>query len=184
MAKIDPEIKAKLKSSGVWKAFCDYRDELKASGDTAPEAHEKSLSRFLTPGVPAESRPTSAANPTAGAPPSRPDAIDVMAAYAEDFRGKEVSEVESIRWVARNINIVDATPVDCPDPMAWNLLVQCRGSQMFCQDFWKTMFTKIIPSRAQLETKVDEENDGDSTIALIGKFQEAARKAEEACLQS
>lgn len=72
---------------------------------------------------------------------------------ANDFEDKHCSEVEAVRWVADNMNIDDPKPEDCPSAAAWGLLAQCRESHVARADFWKQTFTKLMPSKAEMEKK-------------------------------
>ena len=46
---VTPDVKERLKADGVWKAFCDRRDEHKASGDLPRVAQHKALEEFYRP---------------------------------------------------------------------------------------------------------------------------------------
>lgn len=96
------------------------------------------------------------------------------------FHGKEANEIEVIRWVARNMDIRDVSPEDCPDAAAWRLLKRCRDSKLFEQLFWQSMWTKVVPSRAQIEKEAGpSEMDGTQEIAMIDKIRVAAQKAKD-----
>ena len=46
---VTPDVKERLKADGVWKAFCDRRDEHKASGDLPRVAQHRALAEFYRP---------------------------------------------------------------------------------------------------------------------------------------
>lgn len=46
---VTPDVKERLKADGVWKAFCDRRDEYKASGDVPRVAQRRALQEFCPP---------------------------------------------------------------------------------------------------------------------------------------
>ena len=46
---VKPDVKEWLKTAGVWKAFCDRRDEYKGAGDKPAVAQRKALDEFYHP---------------------------------------------------------------------------------------------------------------------------------------
>ena len=178
MARVSPEQKVAMQSAGTWKEFLHERDELKSSGVGPGDATARALSKYLpkettTPGD-AKETPPSSGNPSQDTPPPG-------FACLADFEGKDAGEVEIIRWVARYMDIVDVKPSDCPDPAAWSLLSACRRSPAFAASFWQSMYTKIIPSRSQLEAKApDGSIDGADQVGVIERilvFKCAAEKS-------
>ena len=49
---VKPDVKEWLKAAGVWKPFCDRRDEYKAAGDKPIVAQCKALSDYHHPDGP------------------------------------------------------------------------------------------------------------------------------------
>ena len=110
---------------------------------------------------------------------------ELPAVTRNQFRRKEANEIEVIRWVARNMDIRDVKPADCPDAAAWRLLKKCRESRLFEQLFWQSMWTKVVPSRTQLEKESGpSEMDGTQEIATIDKIRVAAQKARDAAAEA
>jgi hypothetical protein len=99
-----------------------------------------------------------------------------------DFNGRVSSEVESVRWVAANMKVVDPSPKDCPSAAAWGLLSQCRDSMVSESEFWKLTFPKLLPSRAQMEAleldKLPDVGRADEVIKELLQFRrDAIRRA-------
>ncbi len=46
---VTAEVKERLKADGVWRPFCDRRDEYKALGDLPRDAQRKALAEFYHP---------------------------------------------------------------------------------------------------------------------------------------
>ena len=92
--------------------------------------------------------------------------------------GKTASHSEILKWVARNMEIRPSM-ADCPDPTAWNLLETCRSNPSFKVDFWKSLWSKLIPTKTQLNDDDDEEPDGTLQVAMIEKIQSIRRKIEK-----
>ncbi len=103
---------------------------------------------------------------------------NLQKANAAEFEGKVASEVEIIRWVARNMYLDGVTAEDCPDATAWGLLTACRRSPGMESDFWRSMYTKIVPNKTQLED-VEEVMDGMAMIEVIEKMRAASMRAKE-----
>jgi len=100
----------------------------------------------------------------------------------EEFEGKQAPEVEIIRWVARNMMVDVPVVEECPDATAWALLAHCRCSVMAAAEFWKTTYTKLLPSRAQMEAAQGEkETDGSKTTEVIDELLTISKKAREQC---
>jgi len=98
------------------------------------------------------------------------------------FEGKQATEVEIIRWVARNMMVNDPSIAECPDGSAWGLLAHCRQSNMSAAEFWKTTFTKLLPSRAQMEaSKGEKDTDGSKTTEVIDELLSISKEAEKLC---
>ena len=97
----------------------------------------------------------------------------------KEIAERSCSEVEQIRWVARNME-ANVGMADCPDPAAWGLLKQCRRDEGFRSSFWSSMYTKILPSKAQIEAlDAMEDDEDDNTIGLLERIEEASREVIE-----
>lgn len=107
----------------------------------------------------------------------QPPLADLL--HAPEGIGKKASEVEIVRWVAENIDYADPNPEECPHPFAWTLLRSCRGDVDFLIFFIKDIWTKLLPSRSQLEQGKSKEIDGKVTIKMIERIQELSDKARE-----
>ncbi len=80
-------------------------------------------------------------------------------------------EPDVIRWVARNIDKPNIVPSECPDPMAWTLLRNCRENPAFQCMFIEKIWTKLLPSRGQLDNEQGNEKiDGQETINAIDQI--------------
>lgn len=94
--------------------------------------------------------------------------------------GKTANEPEVVRWVARNIDNPNPDPASCPDPFAWTLLRQCRENPQFVPFFVEKLWSKLIPSRSQLEDGGPSSSfDGRVTVELIRRLRELGRRVEQ-----
>lgn len=182
MAQVRDEHKAKLKEMGVWADFVLFREDLEGQGLDKPTANKEAVRKFL--GNEAAENPSQSFQRKAREKAQRLAAVGVVVPKSRAtlelmplsaFEGREASEAEVIRWVARSMTLADVAVADCPSPAAWSLLSACRKSPGFEASFWQTMYTKIIP-RA-----VDDEPppalDGTPTMELIDRIVAARDKA-------
>jgi hypothetical protein len=79
------------------------------------------------------------------------------------------SEVDAIRWVAGNIRS-RVTEVDAPSGVAWELLMLCRESLGFRVDFFKSLWTKLLPRQVEPDEKIDDGFDGMELVDVIEKL--------------
>ena len=93
--------------------------------------------------------------------------------------GRVASELETVRWVASQIDVAKPNPEECPAPFAWTLLCQCREDSEFTKWFVEKLWSKLIPSRTQLETTAPKDLDGKVQIELIERIQAMSNKAKK-----
>jgi len=178
-------------AAGTWGEFVRLRKELRVIDKMDDvEAHAEALRRCV-PGLDSGGRAAAGETGKVRVPPpetgacSAPDqsspaeSIGSLPALADvpgsvslsAFTGKEANEVESIRWVARNMTVSGVRAEDCPDPAAWGLLAACREFPPFRLEFWKTMYTKILPTRSQKDGDTGRgEYDGQRQVELCDQL--------------
>ena len=95
-------------------------------------------------------------------------------AKKSDFAGKkQIGAFEVVCWVAENMALDDVGVSDCPSSTAWGMLQQCRTNPMYRFEFWKTIYPKLLPSRAQIEDGSDQGGfDGEVTHEHLRKLAE------------
>ena len=162
MGRVGEPLKDRLKAAGTWDQFMARRDDLRASGETAQDARAMAL---------AESLANEPAKPSSKTPALPPTPAEVA--------GRSASEAEVVRWVARHIDDDQVSPDDCPDPCAWTLLRQCRQTPGFVSFFFQQVWTKLLPSRAQIESDSGVTLDGSAVSALINRIESLAGQAHE-----
>jgi hypothetical protein len=184
---VNQEHRAALTAAGLWTRFCDARNDLMTSGKTSQEAYDEALKICFPDGVPPPPPPPPpVVDPVAeaekarklkllknlkgknGPGTGRPKSLPLVS--HDKFGGREGGPVASILWVARNMDVADVKPEDCPDPMAWSLLRRCRKNATFAESFWSSMFPKVVPSKSTLTDDKPGEFDGARQVELIDKF--------------
>ena len=99
----------------------------------------------------------------------------------EELATREASEVECIRWVARNMAVAHPVLQTCPDPMAWALLSHCRSSKVAAAEFWKQIFPKLLPTKAQMDAINNQGKDdkGGKAAEVIDELLQFSAQARE-----
>lgn len=157
--------KANLKTRGLWGTYLVCREKQEGKGLRRAQAERVAYSECIN-GNAGEGEETG------------------LTTAPHELAGKEASEIEIIRWVARNIDNPEASADDCPDPFAWTLLRQCRDIQNpgFVPFFIEKLWSKLIPSKAQMvDPNDDGAIDGTPTMEIIGRIQIARDRANKDC---
>jgi hypothetical protein len=104
------------------------------------------------------------------------DSRRMRAAFPVDrFQGKTCSPRVAVEWVAANIAVEGVRPEDCPGPEAWGLLFWARhGNQ---GTFWTNHYTKLMPSKSEVDGGAKRYDDGRDLDRLIGVAISAAQHA-------
>ena len=107
-----------------------------------------------------------------------PPTADVLLSSPAALGGRSAPEPDIVRWVARNIDNPKVNPADCPDPFAWTLLRQCKSSPEFQGFFIEKLWSKLLPSRAQMDNQSEGvELDGQHVIAMIDRIRGLAGRS-------
>lgn len=89
------------------------------------------------------------------------EAIEVEgSATVKLFAGKRVATAKVVEWVASMIQVSDVKPKDAPSSEAWGMLVWARRSPVNESQFWGTIYGKLLPSRAQIDSELKYADDG------------------------
>ena len=161
--------RAYLMRHGQWPAFCQRRDELKASvpnwreRDTILEREflpegalegelrlqQTAAGRVVNPAVPPTDSPVPEGHRTGA---ETTDLIDAGRLRQKDMPWPEVQD-----WVAKHIEIANVQPEDAPNAEAWGLLVWARKHK---KDFWlsygKQKAAETDESAAARDMKIEE----------------------------
>jgi len=188
--------KVRLMRDGKWEAFLEYRQRLRDQGYTPKEADSMATAKFLPDGIRPtmvgipQSRPESQPDPRPDPqpvsdpgpdpeskaesepeelppPPPRAD-LNKRGLRLSQFRGKKRGNSrEIVEWIFDHIDVVDVTPDMAPSPGAWSLLMRLRTSAELLREFYRTVWTKLLPSRTQIESEERFRDDGREIFELI-----------------
>ena len=171
------DYKAQLMTEGGqarWDCWWRRRDALRVQGMSSKDAGAQATAE-LPPVDPNWNGGGSAGpgNTQAGSPPpisgaAAPPLPDQLRSV---FEGKQASDRDCVRWVARNLGVSDPDPATCPDPLAWSMLQYAR---MYPAGFWERVFPKIMPKTGAEDNSAPFTDDGREDL----KIAEALRSAQ------
>ena len=164
--------KQMLMDAGAWQRFCNRRDELKSEGLKPKQAQDQALAEVMGDDVPVSLDPH-----TEKPQPKNPDIMEGVEALVDAL--PETSDpTKMIKWVGSNIR-GGMNLETCPGKDAFNLMADCRQFPSFRLDYWKTMYTKVIPSRASLDDGAGIiVLDGEQTLEVLDKIKGIREAAE------
>ena len=175
MARVKPETRKQLEAAGLWREFLHRRQDLKDQGYKPVKAMQLALEETLEGVEPVEAADEVAASPKSTS--ASKAGLKKLKRAPISWGGRGATEPEVVRWVARNIDEPDPDPESCPDPFAWTLLCRCRESVGFTDGFIDKLWSKLIPSRAHLDTtQSDTRLDGQEVLDLIARIQAISKE--------
>lgn len=168
---VKAEDRAELERRGVWKDFLMRRDELKGGGLPPKEACAQAVMELLSGNVKGKVSVKSedGGNDDLGI------LSDVIEAQIKELP-KKSRPTDMIQWVAANLR-GDVDYADCPGRDAFSLLLDCQNFPAFRLDFWKSMYTRIIPNRAALsDDDVEVDLSGGLAATVLKKISDISNK--------
>ena len=90
---------------------------------------------------------------------------------AKDFKGKTSRPADDLKWTAEHMFDESTVVKDAPSATAWGLLMMCRSNVDLMQNFWNTIWPRMLPTKAQFEEAERQKGDnGASIVELCEKF--------------
>lgn len=170
LAKAD--MRRELVSAGKWKEFVDLREQMKAKGIEPDVAWQGAYDSIMDNPIeapdasPDPPRPVKKVASTSR--PVRPkNDMDVASTI---FHEKTCSTPRTVEWVAANIRVSDAAAADAPSSEAWSMLCWVKSSPQAEAQFWGQIYTKLLPTRQQLDQDNRMEDDGRQVLTLIDRI--------------
>jgi hypothetical protein len=146
-------LRTELVKAGVWTRFCAVRNQHEVEGMKPDEAYAMAASSLLGRDVQAKE--------------------DVELDGAVDstvFASGYASTPECVSWVAKNIMLKDASAAHAPSSEAWSMLCWARRNNQNEAQFWGTIYTKLLPSRSQLDAEQKYRDDGRAVLEVIERL--------------
>ncbi|MCX5637098.1 MAG: hypothetical protein NTX52_05320 [Planctomycetota bacterium] len=158
------EIRARLKREGRWSEFVELRESLKSDGMSPKDAWEQARQTF-SPLSDEQIEEQESANNTCGISLSQ-------------FDGKaKVSARSVVEWVFDYIDVEDVTPDMAPSPGAWSFLQRVRKYPDLLKEFYRSIWSKMLPTKSEIESSRKFEDDGREQIKLIDRVARASRNS-------
>jgi hypothetical protein len=149
------ELRQRLKESGQWSEFCAVRERLKEEGVAASEAWDRAASEVLSS-------------------VSEGGYVDDSAGVVSSmFEGKSATPREIVNWVFENVDVIDCEPADAPSAGAWALLRRLRSDGRLLTEFYRSIWTKVLPSRSELDDMEAVDDDGREVRQAISRLEHA-----------
>ena len=83
---------------------------------------------------------------------------------------RKVSAREVVLWIFDNIDIKDLEPCHAPSPGAWSFLIQIRKDIALRREFYKSIWPKLLPSKAQIEVEDRQFDDGREDALILSRI--------------
>jgi len=175
------DFKTRMHAEGRWDRFKDAREDLVRDGMDRSLAWKVAGKLFppLEPGdpdwkggprnTPVAVRPEpKKPPPPKDEPAAKPDKKVTLTAAEEFVSTNSRDARRTIMWVFDHWKLEDVTERDAPSSGAWFLVEQMRHSQAFVNEFYRSIWPKLLPTRTQLdELAAKNKDDGRATCDLI-----------------
>jgi len=146
-------IRTELVKAGAWTKFCAKRNLYESEGLKAEEAYAKAASELLKREVGKK---------------SGPDLEGIVEGVVFEETG--ASTPECVAWVAKHIMVKDVEPGQAPSSEAWSMLCWARRNNQNEAQFWGQIYTKLLPSRSQLDAEQRYKDDGRKVLSIIERL--------------
>lgn len=180
--------RAELVERGLWQQFVDRRESLKAGGMPAPQAWAQAFEEVTNGGVVVEDGGMDVVGGDLGGggvvggdagvggaeKSGAPDSIGRV--KLEVLAGRACSITKTVEWVAKMMMVEDPRAEDAPSMEAWSMLSWARRTNQNEAQFWGQIWSKMMPSKQQLEAAERISDDGSAVLELIDRVREISGK--------
>ena len=144
-------IRQELVKAGVWTRFCALRNRYESEGLAANEAYARASGELLGRDVEGK------------------DDLPSLEGEVESslFRETGASTPECVAWVAKHMMLKGVKPEQAPSSEAWSMLCWARRNNQNEAQFWGQIYTKLLPSRSQLDQEQRYKDDGLKVLSVI-----------------
>jgi hypothetical protein len=183
--------RAELVERGLWQQFVERREALKSGGMPAPQAWGQAFEEVMNGGVPVGVGDVDVGGGDGGGDSGvgvgggvgeavvreksgAPDSIGRV--KLEVLAGRACSITKTVEWVAKMMMVEDPRAEDAPSMEAWSMLSWARRSNQNEAQFWGQIWSKMMPSKQQLEAAERISDDGAGVLELIERVREISGK--------
>jgi len=146
-------LRQELVRAGVWTRFCAMRNELESGGMKPNEAYAAAASKLLDREVQEKEEASL-------------DGVVESGVFTETG----ASTPECVSWVAKHMMVKDVLPEQAPSSEAWSMLCWARRNNQNEAQFWGQIYTKLLPSKSQLEAEQRYKDDGRKVLSVIERL--------------
>lgn len=179
--------RAELVERGLWQQFVERREALKSGGMPAPQAWGQAFEEVTSGvfvagdgGVRSGDGGDGGVDRVVGVDgeavekSGAPDSIGRV--KLEVLAGRACSITKTVEWVAKMMMVEDPRAEDAPSMEAWSMLSWARRSNQNEAQFWGQIWSKMMPSKQQLEAAERISDDGAAVLELIERVREISGK--------
>lgn len=172
--------KARALAGGYWGQYLEERARLVSEGMEPREARREAQARFPEGYEKGSSCEAGERVGPEREPEEEPAAEGVSGVPAlAEFRGREIgSERENVQWVASVMYLSGVRAADAPSAVAWGMLQWVRGSKSAEQEFWRSVYVRLMPSRGEIDGKDRFQDDGEVLLKLIDRIEQIREAAQ------
>jgi len=149
-------IRQELVRAGHWTRFCAMRNRLESEGVKPNDAYAQAASQLLGKNVDEKEKDL----------PSLEGEVD-----ADVFTETGAGTPECVGWVAKKMMVKGVRPEQAPSSEAWSMLCWARRNNQNEAQFWGQIYTKLLPSKSQLDQEQRYKDDGRKVLSVIQKLQ-------------
>lgn len=150
-------LRLELVRAKQWVRFCSLRDKYERGGMSPNDSYARGASELLGREVVPDETGTKA--------PLLQGETD-----AAEFASGNASTPECVSWVAKNMMIRNVSPTDAPSSEAWSMLCWAKRNNQNEAQFWGQIYTKLLPSRNQLDADERFKDDGRKVLGIIERL--------------
>lgn len=180
--------KAELVEKGLWQVFVERRESLKGMGVAPPEAWDQAYEEVMNGIVAGSGDGVGVGGGDGGAVAIGVEPggvvrepVPVVPALGrvkrEVFGDRACSITRTVEWVAKQMMVEDPVAEDAPSMEAWSMLCWARRSNTNEAQFWGQIWSKMMPSKQQLEAAERLSDDGSQVFAVIERVRLASESS-------
>lgn len=163
-------LKERLIREGRWDAFVARREALKYEGLEPKAAWEQTRYDFEQVFEQTRTDVDKSADSADGGGDVPAVSLDCKVRNAAGASPRKVVE-----WVFDNLLVDGLKPDDAPSPGAWALLQDLKKYPDLRKEFYRSIWSKLLPTKTELDAAEKFSDDGREQIKLIERVRQASK---------
>ena len=165
-------LKKQLTEEGRWEAFVARREELKNQGLEPKAAWEQATHEFEQGAEQKQADTNKSGDSADNGGNAATGGLD-----GKVFNAAGASPRKVVEWVFDNLLLDDLKPDDAPSPGAWALLQDLKKYPDLRKEFYRSIWSKLLPTKTELDAAERFSDDGREQIKLIERVRAASKNA-------